>query len=89
MITQCPTCNSTEIVSDLKLLTDDKVNTGMPLFVKLVEPEPEKKPFMWMASEIKINFHVAVCGECGYTQLYTKEYEEVLDAHKKGYQSQS
>ena len=88
-MTQCPAYGSGEIVSDLKLLTDDKVNIGMPLFAKLTEPEPEKKPFMWIATELKINFDAAVCGGCGYAQIYTREYEEVLDAHKKSYQSQS
>lgn len=85
MMTQCPKCGSNEIVPDLKLLTNDTVSSGMPLFAKLVEPEPAKKPFMWMADEVKINFHAAVCGACGHTQIYTKQYEEVLEAHKKGY----
>ena len=78
MMTQCPNCGSSEIIADLKLLTDDTVSGGMPLFAKLEEPAPEKKPFMWMADEVKIDFHAAVCGACGYTQIYTKDFAELL-----------
>ena len=87
MMTQCPECKSNDIIPDLKLSTDDKVNTGMPAFVKLVEPEPEKKSFMWMAQEVKSTFAASVCGNCGYTRMYAQDHAELLDAHKKGYQS--
>lgn len=87
MMTQCPVCGSSEIVSDLKLYTNETVRNGMPIYAKLVEPEPAKKPFTWMVDERKVNFYAAVCGECGYTQLYTKEHAEILEAHQKGFQS--
>ena len=88
MMTQCPECGSSEIVSDLLVCTDETVSSGKPAYVKLVEPEPPKKPFLWMAEEVKVNFYAAVCGACGYAQLYTKDHAEVLEAHKKGYASQ-
>jgi predicted nucleic-acid-binding Zn-ribbon protein len=88
MKTQCPECGSSDIIPDLLVCTDETVSGGMPAYVKLVEPEPPKKPFLWMAAEVKVYFHAAVCGACGHTQLYTKQHTEILEAHKKGYSSQ-
>ena len=88
MMTKCPECGSGEIVPNLLVCTDETVSGGEPAYVKLVEPEPAKKPFMWMSDEVKVNFHAAVCGSCGYTRFYTKVHAEVLEAHKKGYAGQ-
>ena len=49
MMTKCPECGSSEIVPDLLVCTDETVSSGKPAYVKLVEPEPAKKRFMWMA----------------------------------------
>ena len=84
-MTQCPECNSNDIIPNLKVSTDDTVGGGKPAFVKLVEPEPAKRPFMWMAQEVKSYFHAAICGNCGYTRLYATDHADLLEAHKKGY----
>ena len=86
-MTQCPECNSNDIIPDLNVLTEETVSGGRPAYVKLVEPEPEKKPFMWMAQEVKSTFVASVCGNCGFTRFYAHYHTEVLEAHKKGYQS--
>lgn len=84
MLTNCPECGSSEIVPDLLVCTDETVSGGNPAYIKLVELEPAKKPFMWIADEVKVNFNAAICGACGYTRFYTKGFAEVLEAHKNG-----
>jgi predicted nucleic-acid-binding Zn-ribbon protein len=84
---KCPECGSTEIVSDLMVFTDDK-NVGLRVLnVAMVEPEPPKRPFVWMPQIITAGFRAAICGACGYTQFYTQKHAELLEARKKGYTS--
>ena len=85
---KCSECGSSDIVSGLKVLTEESTSGGRPAYVNLVEPQPAKKPFMWIAQEAKSEFHAAVCGACGHTRLYAKNHDEILEAHKKGYASQ-
>ena len=89
MITKCPECGSTEIIPDLIVFADEATIGQNPPYVKLLEPEPKNRPFVWMPKEIKTGFRAAVCGACGYTRFYTKYHAELLEAHKKGYTSQS
>lgn len=88
MMTQCPECGSTEIVPDLIVFADDENNGLKPAHVHLVEPEPAKRPFIWIPQSVRAGFRAAVCGACGHTQLYSKQHARILEAHKKGYQSQ-
>ena len=86
---KCPECALNDIISGLTVLTEETTSGGRPAYVKLVEPEPSKKPFMWIGQEAKSEFHVTVCGNCGYTSLYAKNHAEILEAHTKGYASQA
>jgi hypothetical protein len=88
MMTKCPEYGSTEIVADLIVFSDSAGIGQNPPFVKLVEPEPAKRPFVWMPKDVKAGFRAAVCGACGYTQFYTNQHAELLEAHKKGYTTQ-
>jgi len=88
MMTKCPHCSSNEIVSDLIVYTDAAGVGQDPPFVKLVEPEPAKRPFVWMPKDVKAGFRAAVCGACGHTEFYTRQHAEILEAHKKGYASE-
>jgi len=88
-MSECPECGSNEIISDLKILTEETVSGGRPAYVRLVEPEPEKRSFMWIAQEVKSEFRAAVCGNCGYTRLHATNHTDLLDAHKKGYSGQA
>lgn len=88
MMKKCPECGSTEIVPDLIVFADEALVGQHPPYVSLIEPEPEKRPFIWMPKSVSTGFRAAICGSCGYTQFYTKYHAEILDAHKKGYISQ-
>ncbi|MEW6030340.1 MAG: hypothetical protein ACOYZ8_08415 [Chloroflexota bacterium] len=85
MMKKCPECGSTEIVSDLIVYTGDAPLGRDPIHVALSEPEPAKRPFVWVPKSVTTGFRAAICGECGHTQFYTKHHAEILDAHKKGY----
>jgi predicted nucleic-acid-binding Zn-ribbon protein len=89
MISKCLECGSNDIVPDLTVLTEPTSSEHRPAYVNLVEPEPAKKPFMWMAQEVKSEFYAAVCGACGHTRFHAKEHAELWEAHKKGYTSQA
>jgi len=87
MMTKCPECGSSDIVHDMIVFTDETVSGGKPAYVKLVEPEPAKRPFLWIAQKVKADLNAANCGACGHTRLYAKNHAEILEAHKKGYTS--
>jgi predicted nucleic-acid-binding Zn-ribbon protein len=87
MMKTCPECGSSEIVSDLLVFSGDAATTERPPYVKLVEPEPAHRPFIWMPKSVASGFRAAICGVCGYTHFYTRYHAEILEAHRKGYTS--
>jgi len=87
MIQTCPECGSNEIVSELLVFSGDAATSERPPYVKLVEPEPAKRPFIWMPKMVTTGFRAAMCGGCGYTRFYSKHHREILEAHQKGYAS--
>ncbi|MBM3123448.1 MAG: hypothetical protein FJZ87_00075 [Chloroflexi bacterium] len=89
MMKKCPECGSGEIVPNLIVFADDSANGLNPPYVKLVEPEPVKRPFVWVPKHVASGFRAAVCGACGHTEFYTNRHAEILEAHRKGYTSQT
>ena len=87
MMTTCPECNSTEIVSELLLFADEALGGLHPPYVQLVEPKPAKAPFIWIPKMASTGFRAAVCGACGYTRFHATNHAEILKAHKEGYAS--
>ena len=88
MMKKCPDCGSTDVIPDLQVFADEALGGQHPVYVKLVEPKPEKPPFIWSPKSAATGFRAAVCGNCGYTQFYTKHFAALLEAHKKGYGSE-
>ena len=89
MLKQCPECGSTEIILDLLVYTDEALSGERPPYVSLLEPEPSKRPFVWMPKSVSTGFRAAICGACGHTLFYTQHQTEILEAHKKGCKSQT
>ena len=87
MMDTCPECGSLEIVKDLVVFAGEAPSGQKLVYVSLQEPLPEKKPFIWSPKEVVSGFRAAICGDCGYTRLYTKQFKEILEAYKKGYKS--
>ncbi len=84
----CPVCGSSEIVPDLLVFSDEALSGQHSPYIKLVEPEPVKRPFIWTPKTVATGFRAAICGDCGYTQFYTTHHAEILEAYQKGYRSQ-
>ena len=85
---KCVECGSKEIISDLLVFADEALSGLHPPFVKLVEPAPSKRPFIWVPNTAASGFRAEVCGECGYTQFRATNHADLLEAHKQGYASQ-
>ncbi len=84
----CPECGSTEIIPNLLVFADEALLGQRPPYVKLIEPKPEKPPFIWSPRSVATGFRAAICGACGYTRFYTEHYAKLLEAHRQGYTSQ-
>jgi len=85
---KCPECGSSDIVPDLIVYADEENSGIKAVYVRMIEPEPAKRPFVWIPKDVKAGFRASVCGSCGYTRFYTVNNATLLDAHKKGYKSQ-
>ena len=88
MMTKCPQCGSTEIIPDLIVFGHGASAGQLPASVTLIEPEPAKRPFVWMPKSETSGLRAAICGACGHVDLYTRYHKELLAAHKKGYVTQ-
>jgi hypothetical protein len=83
----CPECGSTDIIPDLLVFSGEAQVGQHPPYVCLVEPMPEKRPFIWTPKTVATGFRAEICGACGFTRFYTKYHTEISEAHKKGYTS--
>jgi len=83
IMSQCPKCKSTEVITDLALQTSG----DLPSFVKVSEPDPPNKPFIWIAKSEQSYFTANVCGACGYTEFYATNYKGLSEGRKKGYKN--
>ncbi len=77
MMTKCPKCGSIEVIPDLILLTAAGGDVGN---ARVVMVDPSKK-----GENVRVGFRADICGNCGYTEIYTKYASDLLEAHKKGY----
>ena len=84
MMKQCPKCNSDEIIFQLSV----RGGEGHPSYVSVIEPDPEKKPFVWIPKSEQSHFRADVCGACGYTEFSAENYKALNEGRKKGYRSQ-
>jgi predicted nucleic-acid-binding Zn-ribbon protein len=78
----CPKCHSTEILAGLTL--QDYSQYSDP-YVEIVEPDPPKRPFIWSPQVIKSEFEVYICGACGYSEIYAKNYRELNEGRRRGF----
>lgn len=79
----CPKCGSNEIISELNI----RGGESHPPYVQVVEPAPANRPFVWMPKSEQGHFRAWVCGACGYTEIYTDNYQGMNEGRKKGFQS--
>ena len=81
MLTKCPDCGSTDIVSDLMVYSIAARHAGNEILVVHVDlSDPHKK-----SEPLLVGFRASICCDCGYTKFYTKRFKELKEAVKKGY----
>ncbi|HNE06468.1 MAG TPA: hypothetical protein PLT08_18210 [Anaerolineales bacterium] len=72
----CPKCNSRVIIKNKPLLTKGDYDGIKYLFLMIVG----KRTGWFFRKSTKGNLRAWVCGECGYTEIYTINFKEFLDA---------
>ena len=77
----CSKCGSTEIIKDIEVR--DVGHSGpYPLRVEVVEAEPPKHGFIWSPKTATGDIRSWICSQCGYTELYTNNLEELYKIYK-------
>ena len=79
----CPKCGSSEILNSLQV----RGGQDHPPYVDIQEPEPEKRPFVWMPKFEQSQFRAYICGACGYTEFYSENHVALNEGRKKGFKS--
>ena len=80
---KCPKCGSLEIMANI--MVRDVGNSGpYPLRVEIEEPEPPKHSFIWTPRSATGDIRAWICSQCGYTELYTNNLEELYKLYKIG-----
>lgn len=72
----CPKCGSHRMIKN-KPITD-KGHYNMPAALSLAVPG---KRTSWLSRDVATGeIRAWICGECGYTELYTTNFKELLEA---------
>ncbi len=77
----CPKCGSNEVLNNLHIHGGE----GHPPYVDIMEPEPEKRPFLWSPKNEQSQFHAYVCSACGFTEFHVENYKALHEGRQKGY----
>lgn len=72
----CPKCSSTEIMTNVKV-RDVGSGGPYPLRVEIEEPEPARHNLLWTPQSAIGDVRAWICSQCGYTELYTGNLEEL------------
>ncbi|MFT3892502.1 MAG: hypothetical protein QM730_12775 [Anaerolineales bacterium] len=82
----CPKCGSNEIMKDLKIPDKGHLGAEFKLQVVVTEPEPVTAASLWMTDGASGQVRAWVCSQCGFTELYTDNLENLYKKYKQ-YQS--
>jgi hypothetical protein len=76
----CPRCGSSDVIPNVYVL--DRGHYDRPAGnLKVVVDE---NPNAWLfKGEVQSSLKAWVCGSCGFTELYAKDYAALLAAHQK------
>lgn len=81
---KCPKCGSRQIMTDVEV-RDDGRNSSHPLYVVVDEPEPANHGAVWVQAQSIGEIHAWICAECGYTELYTGNLNELYESYRKNH----
>lgn len=75
----CPKCGCEIIIQGVRILDRGHGNTKHDLSIAVYE-----KPDAWVfRGEVQAKLHAAVCGACGFTELYASNLDELLKTAAK------
>ncbi len=75
----CPKCNSQMIIKDKPIA--DKGQYGLP--VGSLSVGVQGRRIGWLSREVANGeIRAWICGECGYTELYTTNFRELLNTDR-------
>lgn len=73
----CAKCGSDRIVPNAKLFDQGEHSDGT------IKAAFEKNPEAWLFKGIVLcNIRAVICGDCGFTELYTENSREIYEAHQ-------
>jgi len=81
---KCPHCGSRDVIADIEV-RDDGRSGSHPLRVVVEEPEPPKHGHIWVQEQSTGELRAWICTNCGYTELYTNNLEELYESYKKSH----
>jgi predicted nucleic-acid-binding Zn-ribbon protein len=73
----CPKCGSSEIMSNVKVLDAGHLNSQRPLHAVVQEPQGGT-----MADGRSGHIQAYICSQCGFTELYTDNLENLYKFYK-------
>lgn len=74
----CLKCGSEEVIPDVYLIDRGRYDE------ENLEVAVEEHPQAWLfKGEVRTSLKAWVCGKCGYTELYAKDPETLLEAYRK------
>ncbi len=81
----CPKCGSQEIMKDLVITDTDEHGNGKALSLYIDEPEPAKRPFIYVPKGAGGILRAWICASCGYSELYTDNLAALFESYKKAH----
>lgn len=76
----CPKCNSTKIMESVAFRTIE----GRNIELSLTQPSDSEAWFNIRSSE-QFEMFAVVCGECGYSEMYTARPQQMWSFWERGY----
>jgi len=75
----CPKCGSSDIIQDCRIIDHGHYDRQWNLAVTVYE-----HPQAWLfKGEVSSRLRAWVCGACGFTELYVKNPQALLDAFRQ------
>jgi predicted nucleic-acid-binding Zn-ribbon protein len=76
----CPKCNSHVIIKNQPVMEHGQGNLPLKLSITI----PKRRRSGWFSSPVTNgNIRAWICGQCGYTELYTTNFKELLEADRE------
>ncbi len=75
----CPKCGSSELIPEVAVVTEGHLVEGNRGVMAEVERHPRA---LLLKDPARTPLKATVCGGCGYTELYTTDTRELLEAYR-------